>query len=414
MLKSLIISWSIGMVLACNTLAQDIPAKFTAEGHPVDPDFFPIGVWLQQPALAPKYKAAGINHYVGLWKGPTEAQLAELKKHGMPVICPQNEVALASPDRDMIVGYMHGDEPDNAQKFTGLWKSDKAMIKKGWPEIYDKQDLDNKPYKGYGPPVPPEWTARDYKEIKEKESGKPVLLNLGQGVAWDGWHGRGERTGKLEDYPEYIKGCDIVSYDIYPANHSHKDVAGKLWYVARGIERLRQWSGGGKKPVWMVLERGGSGAYELCATPEEIKTEAWMAITEGAGGLIWFVHQFKPTFNAHALLDSPEMLAAVTAINRQIHALAPVLNSPTQEDLANVTSGAEAPINLMAKKHNGAVYLFAVGMRPRATAAHFQVKGLADATAEVLGENRTIAVTDGRFKDAFKPYGVHLYRLTEK
>ena len=53
-----------------------------------------------------------------------------------------------------------------------------------------------------------------------------------------------------------------------------------------------------------------------------------MALVHGSRGLIYFVHQFKPKFNEHALLDDPEMLAAVTAVNRQIRELAPVLNSP--------------------------------------------------------------------------------------
>ena len=45
-----------------------------------DADFFPIAVWLQNPSNAGRYQAAGFNTYVGLWRGPTEKQLAELKK----------------------------------------------------------------------------------------------------------------------------------------------------------------------------------------------------------------------------------------------------------------------------------------------------------------------------------------------
>ena len=48
-------------------------------GLPTDPGFFPIAVWLQDPRNAPRYKQAGINLYVALWRGPTEAQLAELE-----------------------------------------------------------------------------------------------------------------------------------------------------------------------------------------------------------------------------------------------------------------------------------------------------------------------------------------------
>jgi hypothetical protein len=61
-------------------------------GPPADPGYFPIAVWLQDPSNARRFQAAGINLYVGLWKGPTEEQLAALKAAGMPVICERNAV----------------------------------------------------------------------------------------------------------------------------------------------------------------------------------------------------------------------------------------------------------------------------------------------------------------------------------
>ena len=57
-------------------------------------DFFPIAVWLQNPSKASRYRSAGFNTYVGLWRGPTEKQLAELKRAGMKVICHQNKLGL--------------------------------------------------------------------------------------------------------------------------------------------------------------------------------------------------------------------------------------------------------------------------------------------------------------------------------
>src|SRR5688572_213948 len=59
-------------------------------GPPADPTYFPIGVWLQSPRNAPRFQRAGINTYVGLWRGPTEEQLAALKAAGMHVVCSQN------------------------------------------------------------------------------------------------------------------------------------------------------------------------------------------------------------------------------------------------------------------------------------------------------------------------------------
>ena len=83
---------------------------------------------------------AGFNLYVGLWKGPTEAQLEALRKAGMPVICAQNEVGLRHRDDPIIVGWMHGDEPDNAQR---------------------RPDG-----KGYGPPIPPAKIIADYQRMR--------------------------------------------------------------------------------------------------------------------------------------------------------------------------------------------------------------------------------------------------------
>jgi hypothetical protein len=351
----------IGLLLAL--ALQDLPR---------DPDFFPLAVWLQNPRNAEAYKAAGINTFVALWNGPTAEQLDLLKAAGLKVVCHQNATALAR--KNEILAWMHGDEPDNAQ---------------------------SKPGGGYGPPIPPAKIIEDYAKLKAADS-RPVLLNLGQGVAWDGWIGRGVRTNKPEDYPEYLKGCDIASFDIYPAVHDAPAVAGKLEFVAKGVERLRRWSGG-KKPVWNCVEASRIDNEKTKPTGAQIRSEVWMSIIHGSTGLIYFVHQFKPRFDEASLLHDPELLKAVTGINRQVRELAPVLNSPAATDVATATNVA-----FLAKRHGGATYVFACEMKGAAATARFTLKG---AEAEVLGESRAVKIQDGAFDDAFGPYDVHLYRI---
>ncbi|HXT59226.1 MAG TPA: hypothetical protein VN699_11355 [Pirellulales bacterium] len=355
-------------------------------GPPARDDYFPIAVWLQQPANAPKFKAAGINLYVALWKGPTEEQLAELKRHGMPVICNQNEIGLKHKDDPAIVGWMHGDEPDNAQ-FAGK-------------------------NKGYDPPILPAKISEDYQRLKARDPSRPILLNLGQGVAWDGWYGRGVRTNHPEDYPQYAKGSDIVSFDIYPACHSHADVAGKLWLVADGVSRLRKWSGD-RKPVWTCIECTHIDNPNAKATPRQVRAEVWMSLVRGSRGIIYFVHQFKPEFIEAGLLADRGMLAAVTETNQQIQRLAPVLNSPTVPGGVSVeTTPSEVPVEAIVKRRDGASYVFAVAMRPGKAAARLRIAGLADgAKVEVLGESRELVAADGTFLDAFEPWDVHIYKL---
>ena len=351
-----------------------------------DPNFFPLAVWLQNPSNAAKYKSAGINTYVGLWRGPTEEQLAKLKEQGMFVICRQNANALAQKDDSTIIGWMHNDEPDNAQRVEGQ--------------------------KGWGPPVLPEKIVADYAKIKANDPTRPVFLNLGQGVAWDQYIGRGVRRNKPEDYPEYVKGCDIASFDIYPACHDHADIAGNLWYVADGVRRLKGWAGDGRR-VWNCIECTHISNPKAKATPQQVKAEVWMSLVRGSQGIVYFVHQFQPSFIEAGLLADEEMTAAVTAVNKQIQELAPVLNSVSANDLVRVDStAAEVPVEAMVKRRGNELYVFSVAMRPGEAGATFALgDGLKAQNVEVLGENRTLPIKDGRFQDAFKSWDVHLYRV---
>ncbi len=368
---------------------QNTATKWT-HGMSADAGYFPIAVWLQSPENAARYKAAGINLYVALWQGPTEAQIAALKAAQMPVICAQNEVGLAHKDDATIVAWMHGDEPDNAQPVSDP-KTGKQT---------------------YGPCIPPSRIVTDYERLRAQDPTRPILLNLGQGVANDDWKGRGAGAS-LKDYETYVKGGDLVSFDVYPvAGMDKADGENYLWYVPKGVDRLREWTAG-RKAVWNCVEctRIGSGKKP---TPEQVRSEVWMALVHDSKGLIYFAHEFAPKFNEHALLDDPEMLAAITALNRQIQTLAPVLNSPTLPDAAAVASSSpQTPVDVMVKRQGNATYLFAVGMRNAPTQGTFTLRNMPTAArAEVLGESRTVPIKNGQFTDDFNPYAVHLYRIT--
>ena len=359
------------------------PPKW-ARGLPNRPDYFPIGVWLQAPRNAARFKAAGINLYVALWQGPTEEQLAELKAADMPVICAQNKSALALIADPTIVGWMHDDEPDNAQS-----------LGEG---------------KGYGPPVPPARIVADYQRMHDADPTRPVMLNLGQAVAWDNWIGRGVRSRHPEDYPEYVQGCDLASFDIYPAVHDNPEVAGKLEFVAQGVKRLVGWTGGAK-PVWACIECTHISNPDAKPTPDQVRSEVWMAIIHGARGLVYFVHEFKPQFKEAGLLDDPPMLEAVTQINRQIRELAPVINGPDHNAGVRVTSSVEpASISFLARQHEHRLYLFAVNTSNKATHGVFRLSAPSSPKLDVLSENRILAPHENGFEDDFAPYEVHLYR----
>ena len=354
-----------------------------------DPKVFPIAVWLQEPSNAPKYQKAGFNLYIGLWQGPTEAQLTTLKSAGMPVICEQNKVGLDHKNDPIIAGWMHGDEPDNAQEV--------------------KDPVTGK--SGYGPCIPPAKIVDEYHRMKGMDLTRPVMLNLGQGVANDEWIGRGNGSS-LKDYETYVHGGDIVSYDIYPiAGLNKPEPADYMWYIAKGLDRLSGWMP--KSAVkWNCIECTPIDGGRM-ATPSQVTSEVWMSIIHGSKGLIYFVHQFKPKFDEHALLDEPEMLASVTKLNHQVQSLAPFINSETILSRTTVSSSSkEIPIDAMLKRQGHDEILFTIGMRNGATTGKISVKNWDNRTVEVVGENRTLKAVHGQFSDSYQPYQTHIYLVT--
>ncbi len=346
-------------------------------------EYFPIAVWLQAPRNAERYKKAGINLYVGLWRGPTEDQLQTLHQASMPVICAQNEVGLLSKFNKIIVGWMHGDEPDNAQA---------------------KRDG-----KGYDPPILPSAIVEDYQRLRQKDSKRPIFLNLGQGVAYDQYIGRGTRRNHPEDYAEYAQGSDIVSFDIYPAVHDKPEIAGKLEYVPRGVARLREWTKD-QKIVWNCIECSRISNAKTKPTPDQIRSEVWMSLIQGSRGIIYFVHQFEPQFREASLLDDPELLPAVTEINRHVTTLAPVLNRGRPSSDVTASGEPHPAIQMRVLEHENQLYLFAVNLTATSQSI---VVNVADRwrKGERLYEEGTIEFPSGRMEDTFKPYQVHLYRF---
>lgn len=348
---------------------------------------FPIAVWLQQPRLAEEYKAMGINLYIGLWEGPTAAQLEELQAADMPVICSQNDFALQNLDRyaETIVGWMHGDEPDNAQ-----WNSGTGS---------------------YDPCIDPAVIVADYDAWKASDPTRPVYLNFGQGVANVDWIGRGACTGRTDMYPAYSQGADILSFDIYPVTSERENVQGNLWYVAEGVQNLRLWSND-EKPVWCWIETTHINNAATKPSPFQVTSEVWMALIHGASGIGYFCHEWTPAFNDHALLDDTEMARAVEQINAQITELAPVLNSSSLDDDLLVATTGDVPLAVMYKARQNQYYIFAVNMRAETTTATFAINSVSTADqVEALYEDRHIAAADGTFQDQFSGYAVHRYRF---
>lgn len=347
------------------------------QGMPADPSYFPIGVWMQNPVNAARFQAVGVNHYVGLWQGPTDEQYAAMVAANMPVVCEQAGVWQAHLDSPTIQGWLQADGPDNAQEM---------------------------PDGSYGPCIEPSVTQARYAEMVAADASRPVMLLLGQGVATPDWVGRGSCTGHTEDYPRYAQSADLLVNYTYPLANGHP-----LELVATGIDNLNRYADY-EKPVIADLEASNING-DVRPTPHQLRAEVWMSLIHGAAGVQYFCHRFAPDFSETDCLDDPDTAAALTRINQELTALAPALNGQSFA-LTPVSSNPAVPVQAVYKKPGKSRYVFAASMANGATTARFSLRGLGTVSSiEALGEGRTITPQADAFEDAFEAYGVHLYAL---
>ena len=369
-------------------LAWTSPYAGWSRGLSIDPSFFPVAAWLQLPSHAQELHDLGVNIFLGN-NGDVDpiaaSDLANLKSLGMHAIIGQDSTGLANVDDDTIAGWWMADEPDNAQS-NGSG--------------------------GFGPPVAPQTLIDQYNSYKAADSTRPMYLGLGQGVAYDGWEGRGSSPPPESDY---VPASDIVGFDIYPYNNCGGDAneqvtCGQFWLSAFGVDRLHQWSNR-DQAVWADFETTTIAAGTSSGpTPVQTASEVWLALIHGANGIIYFIDSFNPSFREDAIFEDQAMVDEVTALNAQITALAPELNSTTIPNL--VTASAATQVDLMVKANGTSLYVFAAIARTGTATATFTVAGLTgNATAEVVGENRNVDVTAGQFSDAFAANDAHVYRI---
>ena len=239
-----------------------------------------------------------------------------------------------------------------------------------------------------------------------------MYLNLGQGVAWTEYFGRGSAcAGRLDMYPEYEKGADIVSFDIYPVNETDAAVKGNLWLVPEGVDRLRQGSGY-IKPVWNWIET--TGIDDPANTP---------LAGAGAGR---GVDVARPRVGGHRLLRphlQPELRRGGAARQpddegrgagdqRRGDLAGAGAQHPVIGNAATVTSQDPAvPVDMMVKRR-AARCTSSRWRCARGDAGHVHApRDAGSGVATVLGESRTVTVTGGSFEDDFSDYAVHLYRI---
>jgi hypothetical protein len=223
-------------------------------------------------------------------------------------------------------------------------------------------------------------------------------------------------------YTGYLSTYDRNSLDGIgcPANLLRRAIN----YGKFGVDRIRQRQAMESPPNYQPVygfvevtnqmtasETTGEGIPVSAPSDAQIAGAVWACIVYEARGIIYFVHDFQHSGNAHNLRDNIQgHTAAVATLNARITALAPVLNTQSYVWSFNAT------VKTMLKARAGYAYVFAMS-NPQAshdtTARTFTLPaGITGTTVDVLNESRTLTVSGGTFSDSFAAeYTCHIYRI---
>jgi hypothetical protein len=262
------------------------------------------------------------------------------------------------------------------------------------------------------PRVQPEECMKEYRAIKAADPSRPVFMTL-----TGNFHPHFKKWSEQERtslYPKYVEATDVVGYDIYPIYGWNKPEWLHLGHEATRL--LVDMAPGQPVYAWIETSKGGQWTGPLerqnDVTPAHIRAEVWMSICRGATAIGYFTHVWKPSYKQFGVPE--ENRRAIREINEQITRLAPAILGAPPRCPVTIDAPDSVKLDVMAKRLDGARYVFAVNYdeRLRPAKATVRVPGLpAGTSVVVVDEDRTLRSAAGSFSDSFEPLAVHIYRV---
>jgi hypothetical protein len=273
-------------------------------------------------------------------------------------------------------------------------------------------------WKGHDEPahsnVPPDNLARGHRVVTAVDGAHPVVIVQAP-------------RGPVQSLVPYRPAFDIAGVDIYPVSYPPGVHSDKRTTDLAVVGDVTQWirRAAGTKPAWVTLQVAWSGVLPPGHVPRfpsnaDLRFMAYQAIANGARGLAFFgghLAQVMSPADASAgwnwsfWRESLQPLVSELAST----ALAPALTAaPSGEEVR--TQPRVTGVEIATRQAAGFLYVFAV--RRSGVTSEVGFAGLPTSVrgGQVLfeyanGEFRSVAVSDGSFRDWFAPHDAHVYRF---
>ena len=229
---------------------------------------------------------------------------------------------------------------------------------------------------------------------------------------------------------KYNDSADILACDIYPViphgiRPTHALLADGLQgdrlnpyisQVGEYAERLKRVSS--EKPFFMVLQ---GFAWEMLKPEsernpqmivypsyEQLRFMAYNAIIHDANGIIYWGTKYTPA-NEPFWNDLFKVTRELESIQKIL--TAPVEDFPIEKEYHELGYSVDGGVEILIKQFNGSVYLLTANIdKHQAKISFNKISGFTK--AEVLTENREILISGETLTDDYKPFDVHIYKLT--
>jgi hypothetical protein len=203
----------------------------------------------------------------------------------------------------------------------------------------------------------------------------------------------GIQVDKKSAVEEFADCADILEYAGWSSSYSRDPI----YNSERDIKYVRQFVKG-KPLIWWI---GASIPSPSARTAENLRCATYLALLNGVNGIIYHNgHRGVP-------LTRTRLWSVFEQLSSEVEFIYPVITSGRKP--AGIKTET-ADLKLVSRSYKGSLYITALNTTPETIEGIIEIP--ADiAGAEVLFENRSLAVKQGVLKDRFTPYEPHVYRL---
>lgn len=342
--------------------------------------FFPIGAYSVPSSDFSKWKSRGVNTLVND-VGDTDGERLQWNQAAVAAGFKLIRPPLPNPADDIgnsaLLAWSQMDEPD-------IWDKGEENL----PEL-----------------------QQNYKKWKQIDPTRLVFLNFSGGDVM--------RTNQPDvintdvTYKNMIATADWIANDIYPlSGYLFEDERRTdLTLLSEPIDQLRSWAP--LKPQFCFIESAKIYSEFRGIKPAELRAQIWLAMVHGVRGLFFFSHIFENDDWLDWDGTQKDVAAEMTIQTSLITSIALAL----QGDINPTSMHVVVPKGLEAGWRNSSLGKFVFVVNPTSQTYSNQTITLtgtsASTTAAVIGESRTISITDEgtHMSDHFPGFAVHIYQL---